>query len=90
MFTWKQLAEWVCRSPRSTVQLIEQVKRRAEQMGDAGALDAAPATDADPDQTVTDGLKQAAHAAVDALFDGSMSIQDVIAKLKCGWLYSTT
>ncbi len=83
VFTWKQLSEWVIRSPRSTIKTIERAKRIAEQVGmDEPALPAEPAADADPDETVTAGLKQAGHAAWDACLAGEMTLQELISKLK--------
>lgn len=87
LFSFKRLAEWMSRHPKSTTAQIAKAKKLAEDMGgmglgDAPALDAEPATDADPDATVADGIKAAGHAAWDAMLDGKMDMAAMLSKLK--------
>jgi hypothetical protein len=84
VFTWKRLAEWVTRHPKSTTGQIARVKRFAEDeaMGEMPALDAEPAADAEPDDTITAALQQAGHDAWDKCVAGEMTIQELMSKLK--------
>lgn len=84
MFTFKRLAEWVAKHPKSSTAQAMKAKRLAEMddMADAPAMDAEPVADADPDEAITSGFRAAINALVDKCLSGDGDPKECLGKIK--------
>jgi hypothetical protein len=84
--TIRELAAWIARRPRSTTRQILAVKRLAEMddgtVGDAPAVAAMPAEDAEPEDAVTGGFRAALMSVIERALAGDLDRAAALKRIK--------
>lgn len=83
VFTFKKLAEWVARHPKSTVKQNLKVKGLVEDLGEMGDMPAAePVAETDPEEAITGGFRSGIMALVEKCLAGEGDPKDCLKKIK--------